>query len=157
MRPWRVRVYPRWVSGDLNLREVGPNLYVGSMHAPLQFRGLVGERPRLVVDMNGSYSPFPERYIDADKVISLPMRDGEPIPARYLDEALPLILKARRRGPVLVHCAMGFSRSASVAYAALRLQDEFADDTALACVKAHPDYPMPVTLASARGYVDGQS
>jgi len=155
-----VTPYPRWVGHRMdlaNLREVGPDLYVGSEFSP--------EHPpppgrwSLVVDLYGTWTKGDkERYRRARRVISAPFQDGTPIPAGFLDRILQEVLTARPLGPVLVHCQAGFSRSPSVAYALLRVMDGLDPHTALARARMPetPEYPMPRTLAAARQWADRQ-
>ena len=166
-RSMRRSRYPRWVTPQTktldrlhpqNLREVGPNLYVGAEMSPPVTPDT--GRWALIVDLCGSavddhavqmnYLPF------ADRVVSAPFLDAEPIPEGHLDEVLPRIVAARGRGPVLVHCAAGLSRSASVAYVVLRSEDHLTHDEALRRVAVpgiYPHYPHPTVLRSARAWL----
>jgi hypothetical protein len=160
--------YPRWITlptrsldklEPQNLREVGPNLFVGADGSPSY-----GTRWALVVDLCGrtldegaierDYAPF------ADKVFSAPFDDGHPIPKGHLEAIVPRVSLARERGPTLVHCAAGLSRSASVAYVVLRMEDGLHHEEALRRVSVpgiEPYYPHPVVLKSARVWLRGQT
>jgi len=145
--------YPRWINPDheINLREVGPGLYVGGRKAP----GAMDWA--LVVDMIGqSRSPiYRYRYRDADEVLSVPMTDGDQIPSEALDAIYRAVILNTLDGPILLHCQAGLSRSASVAYAVLRRLFGLSHREALRRVKAHADFPMSLTLESARQWVEG--
>ena len=108
-----------------------------------------------MVDLCGAYGCYPERYKALTKVLSFPFRDGTPIPEGTLEKVVLATNRARARGPVLIQCAAGLSRSTSVAYAVLRVLDELSHDAALARVKVHPDYPMRPVIDSARLWVQG--
>lgn len=106
----------------------------------------------LVVDFYGSSigRDFPYR------VYAFPFPDGHPFNPLVLDAVLPMVVQALARGPVLLHCKAGLSRSASAAYAVLRAHDGLSHEEALARVKAHPAFPMAITLNSARAWVREQ-
>ena len=141
-------MYPRWVQrkpeGAYNLREVSPNLYVGAfasagVEVPFQWVA--------IFDFCGSSAEYIDDY--PIKPVCLVFDDGEPIPVWYLDQVYAEV--CRQKGPVLLHCAQGLSRSASVAYAMLR-RFGFAHHEALRRVRVEKQehYPMQATLASAR-------
>lgn len=150
--PTRRYTWPKWrgsAADPANLREVAPHLFIGSEHSPRKGKWT------LVVDMCGSSKNARRRYDSAERLVCLPFDDGHPIPEGYLEEALRNILPARSQGDVLVHCHAGLSRSASVAYAVLRVDDELKHREALRRVKTGPDspWPHPVVLDSAREWV----
>lgn len=160
-------IWPRWIdpSDEVNLREVAPNLYVGAEYAPLRPpEGTRGNRWELVVDWYGSSQRYPSRVQKtAKRVLSLPFDDGDRFPDGALSQMIRRVQAARRRGPVLLHCQAGLSRSASAAYAALRRLSRVPHEEALRRVKGHPSegtqvirtYPRKDTLASARAWVEG--
>jgi len=150
--------YPRWVepSPEQNLREVGRDLFVGAELAP-------AVRPRrrrwaVVVDLYGSSLEEPDResiYSGADLLLHWPFLDGDSFPVGVLDAVERVIRVGRAKGPVLLHCQAGLSRSASAAYAMLRVLDHVDSERALQRVKVpgEDDFPRAPTLASARKWV----
>jgi len=133
-----------------NLRRVAPGLYVGSALA-------VCERPArnrdwwAVIDCHGPRgvaSVHRElRFGQLDRVIRYAFEDGFPVPEALLVAAEALYRRAV--GSVLVSCAAGVSRSASVAYALLRVVRELPHDEAFERVVCSGGRPRPETLASA--------
>lgn len=142
------KTYPHWTEGGAfhNLREVGPNLYVGALTArnARQWRYVISCHPALDADQTHGHSkvPFP---------------DGEPIPRSTLQHALDVCLEHRERGEVLIHCQAGFSRSAAIAYAVLRLQDGLSGQQAEQRVFVRYGYPLAATLISASKWVYDKS
>lgn len=148
--------WPRWIERDetINLREVAPNLYVGAEYATLH--PPEGKKWELVVDWYGSSTQYPSRVKrTAKKLLSLPFLDGDAFPPKALDTLLRRVQSARSRGPVLVHCQAGLSRSASSAYALLRRLSRLPHEEALRRVKVMPGFPRKATLGSARGWAEG--
>jgi hypothetical protein len=88
------------------------------------------------------------------------IHDGQPIDPALLDECVRFAqLVARTRTPLLVQCAMGLSRSATVAYAILRVRYGLEHDEAyrrVASRYAGHTYPHPVTFRSAMQWVTKQ-
>lgn len=153
--------FPRWISrsDEVNLREVGPNLYVGAELSPTAVARVPGRIFTVVFDLYGDAGPPSWRaarertYRLLPDVRRRPFLDGDVFPDGLLDEINDAVARARRAGPVLIHCQAGLSRSASAAYAILRVQDGLSHDAALARVKAHRDFPRRATLHSARTWV----
>ncbi len=144
--------YPRWVSivPAENLREVAPHLYIGAVRSPRL-------RPEgdwaLVVDWYGSSRANSDLYGNA-LVLRVPFADGDAFPPGSLDRAYSLVRDAlMHQRPVLFHCQAGLSRSASSAYAMMRVLYEMSHDEALRRVQIMAEYPRPATLRSARAWV----
>lgn len=149
-----VQSWPRWYdpADKVRLREVRPNLFVGGEHAPrLRPSGLPW---RAVVDFAGtSTTPGRAAWYGAAVVLRWPFEDGVGFPPRALSTVAQTIAYELSRGPVLLHCHAGLSRSASAAYAMLRLVDRLDHEEALRRVKIVPEYPMKGTLRSARAWI----
>ena len=147
--------WPRWIdsSDNVNLREVAPNLYVGAEYSPLH--PPAGKKWELVIDWYGSSERWPSRTRDtAKRVLSIPFLDGDVFPPKALDTMLARVQAARHRGPTLIHCQAGLSRSASAAYGFLRRVGRLPHKEALRRVQADPEFPRATTLASARVWAE---
>ena len=148
--------WPRWIERDesINLREVAPNLYVGAEYATKH--PPEGKKWELVIDWYGSSQQYPSRVRDtAKKLLSIPFLDGDVFPAGALDRMAKRVQAARERGPVLIHCQAGLSRSASAAYALLRRISRLPHEEARRRVRVIPGFPRVNTLASARKWAEG--
>jgi hypothetical protein len=149
--------YPNWITAPLegmNLREVGPHLFVGEETSPLR-----GDW-HTIIDFYG-HVPF---YVEpahkaARRYIRIPFDDGREFPAGALDAAWTAWQEAELEGgDTLLHCQAGLSRSASAAYALLRRRYGLRHDSALARVVTpvtDHQYPMKATLRSAADWVRG--
>jgi protein-tyrosine phosphatase len=145
--------WPRWSQPDedFNLREVAPNLWVGAEMSPLL-------RPagdwRLVVDFYGSSQDSENKpfYQGIGNLLHRSFHDGIAFPPGVLDDVLSGVVQNIQQGPVLLHCQAGLSRSASAAYAMMRMAGQ-SHQSALARVKVEPGFPRSQTLASAQRWV----
>lgn len=150
--------WPRWVDTDdlVNLREIAPNLYVGAEYSPLH--PPAGKKWELVVDWYGTSGRYPSRTRDTARyVLSIPFLDGDVFPAKALDRVLARVQAARRRGPTLIHCQAGLSRSASAAYGFLRRLGRLPHKEALRRVRTeYVEFPRTTTLASARAWAENR-
>jgi hypothetical protein len=148
--------YPRWIEREEshNLRAVAPRLYVGAEFSP----GLRPEgRWAGVVDLFGTSELASHGFLyqGTRKLLTWSFDDGDRFPHGCLDAIGRFVRQQRARGPVLLHCHAGLSRSASAAYAMMRLDEGLTHDEALRRVKIHPDWPRTQTLASARRWIEG--
>mgnify|MGYP006935509132 CR=1 FL=1 len=152
-----VTTFPRWVDRDANLRQVDVDLYVGGLAAIILLpRASIGawvdlaqaSAPRAL----GPATEAATAHMVPGAVLRLNVPDGGPLPADALWGAASVVAAHR---PVLVSCAAGASRSASVAYAILRVRGH-SHDEALRRVSSPcgPD-PDGATLASARAWAEG--
>ena len=150
--------FPEWVrTADQRamLRCVAPNLYVGGATAVLE-----RVRPNVewwaAVDVHGPRHSNAFRrepaYGDIARTLRYGFDDGAPVPDGLLAAVVAFV--APRRGPVLISCAAGVSRSASVAYAVIRAELGVGHDVALRLVSCPGGAPLPVTLNSARRWAD---
>jgi len=157
--PWTHRPeasFPRWVAADKNLREVGPGLYVGDQESPRSSSSW-----GLVVDLCGASGRRSNRwkYPKAAWVLQFGFLDGHPFPDGMLDRILSLVRRHVVAGQsVLLHCAAGHSRSASAAYAMLRVGWRLSHEDALGRVVTarglSGGWPMTVTFGSARRWAE---
>lgn len=149
--------YPRWINkaSNTNLREVGPGLYVGALDSPLQSANTcppwaavinLANANRHLGDWDGHYSRVPV-------VLHWTFSDGLGMPHGLLEAVEAIVRGNIKKGPVLIHCHAGLSRSASAAYAMLRVIWGLDHLGAYNHVYAQSPYPMPETLASARKWV----
>ena len=152
---------PRWlphVDARANLRLVHRDLYVGSAVAVL-FRPGSGRDWWGAVDAHGpAHSEAfrrEARFGELAACIRFGFEDGGPVPPALIEAAVGL---ARgRRGPLLICCAMGVSRSASVAYCVIRAETGATHEEALRAVSCPQGRPLPATLASARAWADARA
>ena len=147
--------WPKWINKDEreNLREVAPNVFVGAEYATLSPPG--GKPWELVIDFYGSDLRWPSRTkTTAKKALAIPFLDGDNFPAGALTTTVRAVREARKRGPVLIHCQAGLSRSASAAYAFLRRVSRVPHAEALRRVKVCAGFPRTETLGSARSWVE---
>ena len=153
--------YPFYLShadSRSNLRCVGPRLYVGGATAVLD-----GPAPRrewaAAVDLHGSRHPEAfrrEPFFGAlGRFLRVAFEDGAPVPEGALPAAADLYRGCS--GPVLISCAAGVSRSASVAYGVLRAVLGLGHDEALRRVACPGGRPLPATLESARRWAGALS
>lgn len=143
--------FPRWKdkSGPTNLREVAPGLFVGALASPKAGRWAA------VIDLYGSSSSaeMQPTYSRVPVVLRWQFNDGDRLPAGLLDTVEPLVRANLRKGPVLIHCQAGLSRSASTAYAMLRVLFGLPHEEAYRRIQIMADYPRPQTFASAASWV----
>lgn len=152
--------FPRWVpdaDSRSMLREVTTNLYVGGALAVLE-RPRPHERWWGVVDCHGYDPVLQEREATmtlCPRLVRWGFEDGVSIPSGLLAAATDLARS--RRGPVLLSCKMGASRSVSVAIAVLRVAEGMSAMESLARARAPGMAPMAATLASAHRWADEES
>lgn len=119
--------FPRWIVGDPGdrstaivptlLREVAPNLYVGSERA-MDFMPAAWASHGALVQLSDSCRPR-----GGMPSYRWTFSDGAAVPGALLDDVALFVGRWRVKGPVLVQCQAGLSRSASVAYGLLRVLD----------------------------------
>lgn len=140
--------FPKWVDRSSNLREVSPGLYVGNERAPYV------RSWDLVVDLCG-------RGSSSNRTIRWAVPDGEPLPPELLDLVSREVGSTLNRGgSVLIHCAAGLSRSASVAYGLLVASGMPKKEAARRVVTPEgvaAGYPMRKTWSSADQWASGKS
>lgn len=138
-----------------NLRRVGADLYVGGATAILE-RPSPGRGWWGAIDLHGGRHMEAFRrepaFGDLDRFLRAAFEDGFPVPDGVLDAAAAFA--RRRQGPLLVCCAAGVSRSATVAYAILRAEGRAGHDAALRAVSCANGRPLPATLRSAEVWAD---
>ena len=147
--------FPRWTEESPlhNLREVVPGLYVGAMMSP-SFRPN-GCEWDLVVDFYGSSSIVEQQGIYGKTfLIQAPFDDGLAFPDGVLDKIESYYRDAVQRAEtrparVLFHCQAGVSRSASAAYAMLRVVHGLTSRESLRRVFVMEGFPRKKTLDSA--------
>lgn len=149
--------YPVWIrKGYLfNLREVYDGLYVGAItaiehridwHAAIDVHGSAGD---------DAFQEKRDRAFGKVKgpVIRWPILDNTRVPTSLLEAAQ--IVYLHKKGPMLISCALGMSRSASVAYGLIRLNHGFDHKVALKMV-SESDFsrPDPYVIESVAEWVE---
>lgn len=142
--------YPDWIDRrpSFLLREVASNIYVGGAGAASSLPWFA------IIDLCGaSVGLSAPVYNRASILLRWHFDDGTQVPDGLLESVIPLVDEARRMGPVLIHCRAGLSRSASVAYAALRMLVDLPHGEAMRRIYVSPGWPMSSTIESARSWV----
>jgi len=148
--------YPRWIDSSrlTNLREVAPGVYVGGKDSTRYVTSVHRIPFSLVVDLYGSSGWMAVHPVaEWADYLGIPFSDGAAFPEGALDRIYEAVLDHMPRGPVLIHCQAGLSRSASAAYAVIRQLYKLSHDQALARVKIYERWPLSETLRSAREWV----
>eukprot|EP00959_Pyramimonas_sp_CCMP1952_P208347 4358400-Pyramimonas_sp.AAC.2 len=124
--------------------EILPDLWLGGADAASVF-SLDGRNVTHVVNTTSHLDLPPERFV----TLRVPVEDSDqnaPKLAKYLEEAIAFIEGAlQNKGVVLVHCAAGRSRSASILIAYCMKTFGIGYDEAFAQVKAKRPVIQPNT------------
>jgi hypothetical protein len=153
--------FPQWVrTADQRamLRCVAPNLFVGGATAILE-RARPHTEWWAAVDLHGTqHSTGFKRepaFGELRRFLRCAFEDGAPVPDGLLDAVTAFV--RGRGGPVLISCAMGVSRSATVAYAVIRAELGVGHDVAARMVACPAGSPLRTTLQSARRWADART
>ncbi len=121
-----------WTRNAHKANQVAPNVWLGRIPKN-------GELPPGVNTLVDLCAELPRRA-DSAHYISLPVLDLAPLDVAHLDAAARAITNALQNGPVLVCCALGYSRSASAVAAWLIASGHAVDanDAAAQILKARP-------------------
>ena len=89
------------------------------------------------------------------RYIHLPIEDDEPVPVRQFDAVMDALALNTRQGNVLVHCALGLSRSPTLTAAYLHRVGYKHIDAAIAEIRqVRPSIdPSNILLESIRSYL----
>lgn len=107
----------RSLSRESSVDDVGHGLWLGRLPRGHDIDRLESLGIRAVLDLTAEFSA--SRRIRKLEYLSIPVLDGLPPSPRQLAECVDWISHQLRSGPVLVHCALGHGRSATVAAAFL--------------------------------------
>ncbi len=107
-----MRLFHR-VAGEGPWHEVADNLWLGRRPSGSDREIFAALRARAVLDLCAEL-PRSRALTGAEAYLTLPVLDSEAPTAEQLDAAVAWIEAHREHGPVMVHCALGHSRSASV-------------------------------------------
>lgn len=154
--------FPRVISAHLRsdgaesllLREMAPGLFVGSAASVHVLPSSVAV-VQLAPEVAAAQGPRAR--------LRVPIRDGDPVLPEVVRAVLDFVAAHRRHG-VLLQCFAGLSRSASLAYAALRLHDGLTHAEAYRRISLRVPrrdgsaeiWPHPRTFDSVARYVDAQ-
>ncbi len=143
-------------SGDDGIDFITDDLAVASLEAASDAMALRQSGIRAVVDAsNREGNPrFPGvRYYN------VPIADPDERFAEFLPGVVAFIDEARRRGPVLLHCMAGISRSPALAICYLHERHGLSLPTALLHVRSRRTHanPHPVFLRLIQAYYHAQS
>lgn len=141
-RPWDRVTDSLWIGRVLNKREA---------------RTAIHEGLTAVLDLTGEFSEC--RALRSLAYLNVPVLDlTAPTPAQ-LEQAVAFVREHTRRGPVLVHCKIGYSRSAAVVAACL-LAERIDNGVADALHRIRTVRPTvvirPEALAAIRQYAAGR-
>lgn len=160
--------FPRWVVGDPSnrpsvmltpalLREVASDLYVGNEYAPNHMLASWPKRGALV-QLSSVCNP-----VGMLPTYRWTFDDGDAVPFALLEDVTLFVTRWRAKGPVLIQCQAGLSRSASVAYGLLRVLDGLDHAEAerrITTREEHYDrtlvWPKRRTLESVVAWVDAR-
>jgi hypothetical protein len=116
---------------------VSPRLYVGRLPFPREFLQLGGSGITTILNLCAEYPPVPSKQPGLT-VAHVPILDGTAPTERQFLAALELLARWYAEGQIiLIHCAQGHGRSATIAAAALCRLGHAADaDEALSLIVA---------------------
>lgn len=110
------------------------SLYLGSARAASE--GVVDEKFRHVVTLSSTKQSLTTSFI--------PLVDGSELEYSQFREAVDLTRRYyRQRGPVLVHCEVGISRSAAVIATVIAIEDGLSFEKALEEIKRYRGRASP--------------
>jgi hypothetical protein len=139
----RVNVHA-WTHRDPSPVPIDDGVRLGRLPGPADASGPPGET---IVDVAAEMDPPPGR-----SMVAVPMLDLVTPPPEALAVAADAVEDARRSGPVLVACALGYSRSAATV-AAWLLRTGRAPDAAAACALVRARKPLTVLSPSVEAAI----
>lgn len=111
---WRARApTPDGHGRETPWDEVAPGLWIGRRPMRSDRKALRRLRPAAVIDLCAEL-PASRALDGTERYLALPVLDAEAPTADQLEEGVRWIEEHLPRGPVLVHCALGHSRSATL-------------------------------------------
>eukprot|EP00466_Bigelowiella_natans_P015980 jgi/Bigna1/67899/fgenesh1_pg.4_\ len=102
------------IKGNPPANKILDNLYVGSLFSQEIADG-GNFRWEAVVDLTAEFSEL----CDCKRYLNLPVHDGNPPTLEQFDHAVDFVKENILKGAVLIHCAYGVGRSATVASACI--------------------------------------
>ena len=141
--------FPRWIdmTDEVNLREVAADLFVGASNAVMHPPNRAWHS---VIDCHGPTRGGERRELAIRRIspcLRWSRQDGNPIPTGLLDVALSLYRTGR--GPMLVSCSDGTSRSVAVACALVRVCYDMSHPAVADAVSSPRQRPAALTMESA--------
>src|SRR5665213_638691 len=90
------------------MTRIWERLFVGNLQ---DAERLSRKNPNQIATVISLCEPCVEHKAEDVRYVHLPVEDAEPVPMRQFEMVMKAIAEGIRTGNVLVHCAVGFSRS----------------------------------------------